>query len=71
MRYKFILERSDTGYSAFEEKMPIYTTGGTLYDVKMNALAAVNLFEEEYDQRTFRPHGYRVVHRLQTVFRIL
>jgi hypothetical protein len=49
MRYKFILERSGTGYSAFEEKMPIYTTGGTLYDVKMNALAAVNLFEEEYD----------------------
>jgi hypothetical protein len=51
MKYKFILERSRTGYSAFEEKMPIYTTGGTLLDVKMNALAAVNLFEEENDQK--------------------
>ena len=47
MAYKFIIERTQTGYSAYEQKKPIYTTGKTILELRLNALEAVNLFEEE------------------------
>ena len=54
MKYKFIIERSKTGYSAHEEKHPIYTTGDTIHELKLNALEAVNLYEEEHGKKPSR-----------------
>ena len=42
-----ILEKTDTGFSAFSEKYPIYTTGLTIPEIMENALEAVNLYFED------------------------
>ncbi len=43
-----IVEKTDTGFSAFSEEYPIYTTGKTITELMNNALEAANLnFEEK------------------------
>ncbi len=43
-----IVEKTDTGFSAFSEEYPVYTTGRTVTELMNNALEAANLsFEEE------------------------
>lgn len=43
-----IVEKTDTGFSAFSEEYPVYTTGKTVAELMNNALEAVSLhFEEE------------------------
>ena len=42
-----IVEKTDTGFSAFSEDYPIYTTGRTIPELIDNALEAANLFFEE------------------------
>lgn len=46
-----IVEKTDTGFSAFSEDYPIYTTGRTIPELIDNALEAVNLFFEEESTR--------------------
>ena len=42
-----IVEKTDTGFSAFSEDYPVYTTGRTIPALFDNALEAANLFFEE------------------------
>ena len=52
-KIKMIVEKSDTGFSAFSEDYPIYTTGRTIPELIDNSLEAANLcFEEENVQVT-------------------
>jgi len=44
--YKFIIEKTTTGYSAYCELKPIYTSGRTILELQYNALEATNLFLE-------------------------
>ena len=46
-KIKMIVEKTDTGFSAFSEDYPIYTTGRTIPELIDNALEASNLFFEE------------------------
>jgi len=47
-RLKMMVEKTDTGFSAFAEDYPIYTTGRTIPELIDNALEAANLcFEED------------------------
>ncbi len=47
-KIKMIVEKTDTGFSAFSEDYPIYTTGITIPDLIDNATEAANLcFEDE------------------------
>lgn len=46
-KYKFIIEKSKTGYSAFENALPIFTTGKTMLELQSNALEATNLYLED------------------------
>jgi len=47
-KIKMIVEKTDSGFSAFCEEYPIYTTGKTITELMNNALEAANLnFEEE------------------------
>jgi len=46
-KIKMIVEKTDTGFSAFSEDYPIYTTGRTIPELIDHALEAVNLFFEE------------------------
>lgn len=46
---KFIVEKTDTGYSAYAVDYPIFTTGQSIADLQNNGLEAANLyFEEEH-----------------------
>ena len=52
-KIKMIVEKSETGFSAFSEDYPIYTTGRTIPELIDNSLEAANLcFEEENVQLT-------------------
>jgi hypothetical protein len=52
-KIKLIVEKTDTGFSAFSEDYPIYTTGRTIPELIYNSLEAANLyFEEENIQIT-------------------
>jgi len=46
-KIKMIVEKTDTGFSAFSEEYPIYTTARTIPELIDNALEAANLFFEE------------------------
>ena len=47
-KIKMIVEKTNTGFSAFSEDYPIFTTGRTIPELMENALEAANLcFEEE------------------------
>ena len=42
-----IVEKTDSGFSAYSEKYPIYTTGKTVSDLIDNAYEAVNFYFED------------------------
>ncbi|MEY2905104.1 MAG: hypothetical protein RJA52_1120 [Bacteroidota bacterium] len=44
-----IIEKTDTGFSAFSENYPIYTTGKSIPELIKNAYEAIHLFFEEND----------------------
>lgn len=55
-KIKMIVEKTDTGFSAYSDNYPIFTTGRTIPELIDNAFEAANLyFEEEGIQIT---HDY-------------
>ena len=49
-KIKIIVEKTKTGFSAYSEDYPIFTTGRTIPELLNNALEATQLnFEEEYE----------------------
>jgi len=46
-KIKMIVERTDTGFSAFSNEYPIYTTGRTIPELLDNAFEAANLYFDE------------------------
>ncbi len=44
MKITMIVEKTNTGYSAYAEKYPVFTVGKSLNELKANILEAVNLF---------------------------
>lgn len=48
-KIKLIVEKTDTGFSAFVNDYPIYTTGRTIPELIDNAFEAANLYFEESD----------------------
>lgn len=47
MKIQMTVEKTRTGYSAFAEDLPVYTTGKTLVDLKKQMLEALNLYFED------------------------
>jgi DNA-binding transcriptional regulator YdaS (Cro superfamily) len=49
-KIKIIVEKTKTGFSAYSEEYPIFTTGRTIPELLINALEATELnFEEEFE----------------------
>jgi len=46
-KIKIIVERTNTGFSAYAEDYPVFTTGRTVPELTENALEAANLYFEE------------------------
>ncbi len=47
MRIKMTVEKTRTGYSAFAEDLPVYTTGKDLESLKVQIIEALNLYFED------------------------
>lgn len=54
-KIKMIVEKTDTGLSAFATDYPIFTTGRTIPELFDNALEAANLYFEE--------NGFQITHQ--------
>lgn len=50
MNAQFIVEKTATGYSAYLDNLPVYTTGSSMSELKSNMLEAYNLYLEETNQ---------------------
>jgi predicted RNase H-like HicB family nuclease len=50
-KIKMIVEKTNTGFSAFSEDFPIFTTGKTIPELINNAYEAVKLFFEDKDEK--------------------
>jgi predicted RNase H-like HicB family nuclease len=48
-KIKFIVEKTSTGYSAFTEDYPVFTTANTIPELLNNTLEAASLYFEEKD----------------------
>lgn len=46
-KIKMFVEKTDTGFSAYSEKLPIFTTGKTIPELINNAFEATELFFED------------------------
>jgi predicted RNase H-like HicB family nuclease len=46
-KIKMIVEKTDTGFSAFSEEYPIFTTGSTISELMDHAYEATTLYFEE------------------------
>lgn len=46
-KINLIVEKTATGFSAYAEKLPVYTTGNSITHLKENILEALNLYNEE------------------------
>lgn len=54
-KYKFIVEKTDSGFSAFSKEYPVFTTGRNFTELLANATEALNLFfEDQHIQLTER-----------------
>jgi transcriptional regulator with XRE-family HTH domain len=50
-KIRFTVEKTDTGFSAYSEKYPIYTTGAYFSELLHNAVEATNLHLTEQDSQ--------------------
>ena len=46
-----IVEKTETGYSAYSENYPVYTVGSNLDELKNNILEALNLYFEKAEDK--------------------
>ena len=49
-KIEIIVERTNTGYSAYAQNYPVATTGNDLIELKSNMVEAINLYFEEKGQ---------------------
>jgi predicted RNase H-like HicB family nuclease len=47
MKIEVVIEKTKTGYSAYANKYPVFTVGGSLEELKANTLEALNLYFEK------------------------
>ncbi len=50
-RIKIIIEKTETGFSAFSEDYPIFTTGKSITELQINALEATQLYFDEVEEK--------------------
>lgn len=49
-KIKLVVEKTNTGFSAYCEKYPVYTTGITFMELQHHAIEAINLFLSDQDK---------------------
>ena len=62
-KIKIIVEKTDTGFSAFSENYPFYSTGSTVPELIANTLEAANLYFEKIVLKKGSFTGYFIANR--------
>ncbi len=52
-KIRLTVEKTDTGFSAFSEDYPVFTTGKTFTELLNNSVEAMNLFLMDEDSQVF------------------
>lgn len=50
-KINLIVEKTSTGFSAYAEDLPVFTTGRSMTQLKENILEAVNLYKDETGEK--------------------
>jgi predicted RNase H-like HicB family nuclease len=50
-KLKFIVERTDTGFSAYSKDYPVYTSGNNFTELLANAEEAMSLYQEDQEHQ--------------------
>lgn len=66
-KIKFIIEKTETGFSAYSEDYPIFTTGKTIRELQSNAFEAAHLFLEE-DKISITPDNLKFEYDFKQFF---
>ena len=66
-KISIIVEKTETGYSAYAEEYPVYTVGNNLDELKSNILEAINLYFEE-EKRTVTAEDLKITLDLPQFF---
>ncbi|MEO5905560.1 MAG: type II toxin-antitoxin system HicB family antitoxin [Saprospiraceae bacterium] len=66
-KFTFLLEKTKTGFSAYSEDIPVYTTGKTLTELNENILEAINFYFEN-DQIEITPSNIELQVDLKQFF---
>ncbi|MBN8721034.1 MAG: hypothetical protein J0H85_16415 [Sediminibacterium magnilacihabitans] len=66
-KINILVERTKTGYSAFAEDLPVYSTGKDIVTLKKGILEALNLYFED-QQKTITESNLRVTLDLHQFF---
>ena len=66
-KINILVERTKTGYSAFAEDLPVYSTGKDIVTLKKGILEALNLYFED-QQKTITESNLRITLDLHQFF---
>lgn len=66
-KISIIVEKTETGYSAYAEEYPVYTVGNNLDELKSNILEAINLYFED-EKRTVTAEDLKITLDLPQFF---
>jgi len=50
-KIRMVVEKTETGFSAYSEEYPIYTTGESFTELLWNSVEAINLFLSDQDSQ--------------------
>ena len=60
-KVKFIIEKTDSGFSGYSKEYPVFTTGKNFTELLANATEAMNLFfEDQKTEVTTRDIGFEI-----------
>lgn len=62
-----VVEVTNTGYSAYTQDFPVYTTGGSINEVYANISEAMSLLHED-DQIEYSPRNFKLKFDFQQFF---
>ncbi|MEZ5172207.1 MAG: XRE family transcriptional regulator [Bacteroidia bacterium] len=67
-RIKFVVEKTDSGFSAFAEDSPIFTTGKNISELQKNIIEALEL-SSDADNRKINTSSFELVFDLKQFFK--
>lgn len=70
-KLKVVVEKTSTGFSAYVEKLPVYTTGGDIQELTKNIVEALNFyFSEIKDNREVSKRTLAVSFSIPSLFEL-